>query len=174
MILTALDIATSTGVCIGEVGKRPLLETWNLRDGGLSRPQRLRCLMEALFKHMSTFGAHTVVYEAPVPLSFMMKMGASEDTIAMLRGAIGVVEAVCSPNVEALPAPKARHSVLGWYVNKSGKNTKRMVVAGVRALGFDPQDDNQADAYVLWAYKSALLNPRLAVNYTPLFRGDNG
>jgi hypothetical protein len=192
-IIAAFDLATATGVCDGPVGGKPRLWTWHLDDAGLARPERLFCLATFLRKYFKQEPCDAVVYEAPMPLGMLNShqprrsaitgelesdkgFMLSEANVAFARGAIGVLEMTCcefGKPVESVRVQEARKSVLGWATNsekKTGIKTKKRVIDDVKRLGIDAENDNEADSYVLWAHKVALLNPRLAVAMTPLFK----
>lgn len=180
-IVAAFDLATATGVCDGAVGGKPRLFSWYLSDAGDGRPERLLHLARFLRRYFDSQPCDLVVYEAPMPLGMLNshpkgnKKGfmISEANVAFARGAIGVLEMTCAENgkpVEAVSVQDARSSVLGWRTNRTSEGTKTRVKREVKMLGIDAENDNECDAYIAWAFKAALLNPRLAAAYTPLFR----
>src|SRR5215470_13581612 len=132
-MIAAFDLASTVGGCDGEVGGTPRVWSWHLRDAGKSRPARLLMLRRFLMAYFDEPGPQLtgVVYEAPLPLAVMMKIGASDDTVALLRGLVGVLEMSCEERgvpVEPVPVQDARHSVLGWRRNPSGGRTKSEVM----------------------------------------------
>lgn len=176
--IVAFDIATATGCCHGRVGSVPLLWTWNLDHDGKARPLRLRYLMRALRTYFAGNEVDAVYYEEPTGLRAMMEIGASEYTIAMLRGAIGVLEAVAIdseiPIIRAIPVQDAREALTGQrtFSKVAGKSTaKDAVMRTVKMLGVKAENDHEADAYAVWHYACALHNPRIAHLVTPLFMG---
>ncbi|TAI66204.1 hypothetical protein CWO89_09540 [Bradyrhizobium sp. Leo170] len=50
------------------------------------------------------------------------------------------------------------------------KEAKVLTIDACHRLGWAPADDNAADALALWHYQASLLEPRLAVQTSPLFR----
>lgn len=174
MIVAAFDIATATGCVDGPVGGEPRLWSWFLRDAGDDRPARLAQLQSFLEAYFQQEPCDAVVYEEPLKIAAMgAKMMMSEDTVTFLRAAIGILEATAFRNgkeIMSVGVQSARRAVLGWSANKTGEDTKRRVVREVKALGIDVQNDNEADAYVIWYWACAIKNPRLAVANTPLFR----
>lgn len=182
MIISAFDIATATGVCDGAVGGAPRLFSWFLDDAGKSRPARLLALRQFLCRYFEKEPCDGVVYEAPMPLGVLSQkpgkrgMVMSEANVSFARGAIGVLEMTCAEYkkpVEAVAVQSARSSVLGWGLNvesRSGINTKARVMRDLKMLKIPFENDNEADAYVLWQYACNLNNPRLALYQTPLFR----
>lgn len=187
MIIFALDLATETGCCDGELGAGdPRLWTWLLTDGGHTIGARLAKLRRFLELYFIKHPCDAVVYEAPLPISAMSKMGTSEETQTMLRGAVGILLAAChcyKKPVTGVQVQDARGSVLGWrrntgsgvLVEKKGRlprdeDTKERVMREVRLFGVNPENDNEADAWVVWRWACNKENPRLAISSTPLFR----
>jgi hypothetical protein len=176
MIICAFDLATATGCCDGPVGGKPRLWSWYLSDAGPERPRRLHALAEFLNKYFAQEPCDAVVYEAAQTITVMAEIGATDDTVAFLRGAIGVLEERCCAHgkaVQGLGVQDARASVLGWRINnkkRSGIATKKRVLQDVRVQGIKPETDNEADAWVMWMYACCRNNPRVAIAMTPLFR----
>lgn len=180
MIIAAFDLATLTGCCDGEAASRkPRLWSWHLTDGGDDRPHKLyqlRCFLMRYFKQEPCDG---VVYENPMPIGFLTnkkdgRVMMSEANVALARGLVGVLEATCAEfdkAIEGLSVQDARQSVLGWRTNRSDIATKQRVMLDARKLGGDPENDNEADAFVLWSYACARANPKHALQMTPLFGG---
>lgn len=180
MIVAAFDLATATGVCDGALNAKPRLFSWFLSDAGPERPKRLLMLAELLGRYFTQEPVDDVVYEAPMPLGMIgskkdKRVMMSEDAVAFSRGAIGVLEMMCARHgkpVSSVRVMDARQAVLGWRANvekRSGIKTKRRVMQDVAILGAKPENDNEADSFVLWRYRGDILNPRLAVARTPLF-----
>ena len=193
MIITAFDLATATGVCDGAVGSgKPRLFTWFLDDAGSSRPARLLCLDTFLRSYFESQPCDGVVYEAPMPVGMIgeqkrQRVVLSEANVALARGLIGVLEMNCAKArkpVASFPVQAARVSTLGWRTNRVGsgkiivkrdgtlrdETAKERVVREVKMIGIDAQNDNEADAYVMWQYACNKQNARLAIASTPLFR----
>ena len=190
--LLALDVATVVGCCDGAIGGEPRLWSWFLDDAGPLRGARLHALAGFLDRYFAQQPCDGVVYEAPLGLGAMHRIGAQEATVALLRGAVGVVEERCYAHnkpVADLPAQAARESVLGWRTHRKGQGVvvkRRKPVAGkpdvrdetvkerimreVALYAVAPMNDNEADAFVLWRFACNKENPRLALASTPLFR----
>ena len=190
-ILVAFDLATVVGCCDGRIGGEPRLFSWYLDDAGPGRPARLHHLAEFLNRYFQKEPCDGVVYEAPMPVGMIgeparQRIMLSEANVALARGLIGVLEERCYAHglqVAPVPVQAARVSVLGWRTNRGGgrvvakrdgstrdETTKERVLREVRLLGPTPDNDNEADAYVLWRYACNRENPRLAIASTPLFR----
>lgn len=178
-IILALDIATATGCCDGSVGEEARVWSWFLRDGGEGRPERFLHLAKLLRKYFQTQPCSAVVYELPMPIGMIAnkkdkRVMMSEANVAFARGAIGVVEMTCAEfdkPVEGVSVMDARQSVLGWRINRDKSiATKNRVQRDVRLLGIKAESDNESDSYVIWQFCCNKLNPKLAIEQTPLFR----
>jgi Holliday junction resolvasome RuvABC endonuclease subunit len=170
--IACFDAATSVGACDGPVGGRPRMVTWDLRrfEG---RPQRLLALSDHLDAYFRATPVDYAFVEAPLAIAVMMEIGATTETVQLLRGIVAVIE-VC--------AARARVPVGWWSVQEARKavtgratwprgTAKTEVMKYCRMLGYDPSDDNQADALIGWLFESARLNPRIAHLTAPLFVG---
>lgn len=177
MVICAFDLATATGVCDGDITAAPRLFTWWLSDAGASMGARWHMLHDTLDRYFAKEPCDGVVYELPLNIAIMSGIGAQEATVQFLRGAIGVLVERCHANnkkVEGLDVQDARQSILGWRTNnekKSGIKTKARVMRDVKLHGVPFENDNEADAAVLWLYACARCNPQKALQLTPLFGG---
>jgi hypothetical protein len=116
-------------------------------------------------------------YEAPMPIAVASRIGASEDTMLMLRGLVGILECCGAradiKDIRSFNVQDARQHFCGTRTfpkDAKGKSTAKAEVMRIaKMLGVKCSDDNSADAFVGWSYTCALLNPRLAHLCTPLF-----
>jgi hypothetical protein len=155
-----------------------------MRIAGPSRPARLYSFFakcEDFFIECAEHGAciDQVWYEAPLGIAVMNKIGASEGTVSLLRGMIGVLE-VCAvraglqpDEIRSFRVQDAREHLTGQRRHgrtKSGKSEgKAEVMRVARMLGVECSNDNESDAFAGWSYACGLANPRLAIAVTPLF-----
>jgi hypothetical protein len=174
--IAAFDIATAVGCCDGVPGTPPRVWTWYTSDGGDSRPLKLCYLRRLLDEYFSSVHVDAVYYEQPVNLRAMMRIGATDDTIALLRGAVGVVESCAVHHgiqiVEAISVQDARQALTGkrTFPRLKGKSTaKDAIIDTARMLGVDVATDHEADAFAIWWAAGARHNPRLAHLSQPLF-----
>ena len=178
-MIAAFDVATSVGLCVGEPGaKQPFVTTWNMRAAGTARPRRLLYFSNLLDKLFKEHGIDEVWYEKPMAINIMNKIGASEETVLLLRGAIGVLEVAAEragiSKIDSFSVQDARHHFVGQRTFKKGKNgksaAKDMVLIKCDEIGIKVVNDNESDAVCGWHYICALKNPKLAVLTTPLFQ----
>lgn len=172
MNVSAFDIATCTGVCDGSVGETPRLFSWWLVDGGDERPQRLAHLDRFLTAYFNEFKPEIVAYEKPLSIAVIagrMKHGIyniNEDTLAMLRGAIGVLEARAAaagiPRIIQVDIKDARKHVCGQRTFPKGQDAKAATMRAIAALGWRPETNDEADSAAIWALVCAQENPAMA------------
>ena len=175
--IAAFDLATATGVCDGEVGRSPRVWTWYLDDAGKGRAHKLCYLRRMLDKYFADAGPAAVYYEQPINIRAMMSIGATDETIALLRGTVGVLES-CAVHagiqtVEPVPVQNAREALTGQrtFSRKKGKSTaKDAIIKTATMLGVTVNTEQEADAFAVWNYACAMHNPRIAHLVTPLFQ----
>jgi hypothetical protein len=180
-LVVAFDIATSTGVCLGGVGEKPLVTTWDMREVGPSRARRLLYFSDLCDEFFSRHKVDVLRYEAPMPIAVASQIGASEQTMLLLRGMVGVLECCAARarifDINSFAVQDARKHLTGQRTFprdiKGKSHAKAMVMRTAHVLGVDCKNDNESDAFCGWSYTCALLNPRLAHLVTPLFIGAN-
>ena len=172
MLITGLDIATSCGAADGVPGSRPRFWTWNLRKAGEGRPARLALLMAYVMRYLDENRPDGVFYEAGMTMRVALSVGATDETLAFLRGSIGVVEACCArakvPTIQAVDVQAARKHFTGRASFPKGKS-KGMVYSHCRALGWTPANQDESDAGAIFSYGCAQMDPRAAHLTAPLF-----
>jgi len=172
-LVVGMDIATTTGVAYGrpDVGN-PCVATWNLRNAGKSRPHRLAELADRCFVFFGQFPPDMLFYEQGLSLAAGMEIGMKEETFAMLRGAIGVVEAVAAkckiPIIKAVSVQDARRHLLGAGRIPKGEG-KKLVFDRCRALRWPVTNEDESDAAAIWSLGCGEANPLSSVMVTPLF-----
>jgi hypothetical protein len=174
MFVAGMDIATSCGVADGMPGRRPRCFTWSLAKA-VGRPARLAMLMAYCDRYFAENCVDALFYEAGMSLAVAMRVGANDDTFAMLRGAIGVVEACASkariPHIKAVNVQDARKHFVGRRSFPKGES-KSMVFRHCRTLRWTVANQDESDAAAIWSMGCAEINPRVAHLVMPLFVGN--
>jgi hypothetical protein len=111
-----------------------------------------------------------IVWEAP--LATIFKRGATNAaTTALLYGLPAVIgtAAYCCGYYHLLKADT--RDVRNHFIGSNPKRVKAkpMVIKQCQAMGWNPSDDNEADALATWHYACSLMEPALAMKPTPLF-----
>lgn len=144
MNILALDLGTTTGFAIGEA-KNVLSGTWDLKpsrgDGGGMRFVKFRARLAELRKTMP-FGA--VFYEE-------VRKHRGTAAAHVYGGLQAVLTAWCEENnipYEAVPV-----GTIKKYATGKGNADKEQMKEAVRGWGYEPADDNEADALALFHCK---------------------
>jgi hypothetical protein len=167
-----MDIATQCGVADGEPGKTPRCWTWNVREAGEGRPARLAMLQAYWERYLAENRPDAVYYEAGMGLQAALSVGTNDDTFALLRGAIGVVEATAYRHrikvIQAVTVQEARKHFTGRTSFPKGKG-KDIVWQHCKMLRWPAKNLDESDAAAIWSLGCALSNPRTAHLTTELF-----
>lgn len=171
-----LDIATTLGWCQGVPGGKPASGSLRLAPVGADHDAihggMVKWLMERL---RSDAPPDVIVYETPIDPRHMGKRTTFK-TSRVLIGLCGVAEGVANRmgytgqnrGLFEVEVRDIRKHFLPPGSPRTGSEVKRAVVEQCRVLGFDPADDNEADAIAGWHYASALFVPSTAAATTPL------
>jgi hypothetical protein len=171
LLVAAFDIATSTGCADGQSGGRPRCWTWSLKRSG-TRSAKLALLRDYADRYFAENRPDAVFYERGLGIAAAMEIGMSDDTMALLRGAIGVVEASAAkariPHIHAVGVQEARRYLLGPGRIPRGEG-KALVRERCRVLGWAAANDDESDAACIWALGCGQMSPAMAAYTTPLF-----
>lgn len=185
LLITGMDIATSCGVADGcATDNKPRAWTWNLRDAGKDRPARFSMLMRYCERYFAENQVDGLFYETGLPIGALFaqveregaqaafKMGASDETIGFLRGAIGIVEACAAkariPRIEGVRVQTARAALLGSGRIPAGQG-KTLVRDKCRMLGWPAANDDEADALCIWNMGLGIMSPLNNYKSLPIF-----
>lgn len=163
------DLATTTGWCEGVPGGEPRYGSVRFAPAGSSQAAIFAGALQVFTDRLRTFRPRTVVYEAPLAPN-VMRGKTNFSTTRILLGLPAILECVCYRlgiwDVREVSVQDVRQHFLGA---RRPQNPKRAVIERCRALGYEPQDDNCADAIGIWHFATALIDPRTAARSTPLF-----
>jgi hypothetical protein len=171
MMVAAFDIATSTGCADGPANGRPRCWTWSLKRP-VGRPAKLALLRDYADRYFAENRPDAVFYERGLGIAAAMEIGMSDDTMALLRGAIGIIEASAAkariPHIQDVGVQEARRYLLGPGRIPKGQG-KALVRERCCVLGWKPTNDDESDALAIWAFGCGQMSPSMAVYSTPLF-----
>ena len=161
MKVLALDIATNTGVCVGDSGAAPT--TWTVNLGKAPDDRRFS---EALRMTQGLLQAHTpdlVVVEAAI---------GGPKASAYLIGLVACVRGVCwnrGVRCEQARLATVRRHFLGKHLSvrhfphlkpaAAKKAIKLEVVKRCAVHGWSPETDDEADAMAIWDWACATYAP---------------
>lgn len=183
-LIAAFDLATMTGGADGPAGGRPRSWSWDLAKAGKSRPARLAMLRDYADRYLVETKPDAVFFEKPLPIAALFaqvqhggmqsafRMGATDETIGMLRGCIGVIESSAAkakiPLIEGVDVQAARRALTGLGKFPKGEG-KDIVFDWCRRLGWNPANTDESDAMAIWAMGCGKMSPLNAHATTPLF-----
>ena len=178
-MILALDTATTSGACWGAVGDAPQYESWVAKGDSLGeKKSRFRFWLMA---KVMAFQPDLICFEAPyIPVQRapqLVRAGTdpsrapkgpppmNPSTLRLLLAFSGTVEEIAFER-----HIRCRECVSGEFVKFwtgkgawGGRGAKKEAVMRVcRQRGFDPPDDNAADAISLWHYAEHVLSPDVA------------
>lgn len=179
MKVLALDLASVTGVAVGNFGDRPT--AWSV-DLGEGKPEDFKFSQALVLTHklIATHSPDLIAIEAPVggPKTSHFLVG----LVACVRGcAFNRGVRVVPHNIAAI----RKHFVGGHVTSSAYKHLdpkrrkaaarnagKNLVMQRCRQLGWDCDDDNAADACALWDYCCSLQSRSHQITSLPgLFAG---
>jgi hypothetical protein len=171
--ILALDLASRTGWACGHVSDAmPRSGSVRFAREGAS----LGAIYSGCRQWLSDFVAaepdvRLIVFEAPMAPGHMAGFTTAH-IIRVLIGLCAVVEEFGHSHRFDMREARVfdvREHFLGSNRIKR-KEAKSLTIEACNQLGWAPCDDNAADALALWHYQASILNPKLAVQTSPLFR----
>lgn len=146
MSVLCLDLATTTGWACGEAGAPPRYGSFRLPSTGDDVGRYLVEFMRWLKGLIAAEAPREIVFEAPIL--------PRKTTIATLRKLYGLAGATEVMAIDAgipcseISSGEVRRLFLGQhYPRHAGRDEiKRAVINGCRQMGWEPRDDNEADA----------------------------
>ena len=174
MKIMAFDIAGHTGIAFGGAGEIPRSTSVDL---GRKKSEAVRYskMIGLTRKMIAQFEPDLVVYEAPVggpkTSHFLVGVAACFVGEAHRNGV----------NIKKLELSSVRRHFLGKHLTsrhfphltkaKARIEIKRAVVARCHQLGWDVDDDDEADACALWDYAQAVYGRSQSAPLGELFNG---
>ncbi len=143
----ALDLGTTTGFACGEPGVGAIVSsTWNLKpnryDGGGMRFVKFR---QRLTEMHDAIGFDIVYFEE-------VRRHLGTDAAHVYGGLMATLQAWCEDR--GIPYTSVPVGTIKKFWTGSGNAKKETMIAKARERGFEPDDDNEADALALlhWVF----------------------
>jgi hypothetical protein len=162
--ILALDLATTTGWCVGTPGGKPVYGSTRLGSPGATSGEVFAGFLAWLVDMIRVHDPRVVVYEAPLPPSHM-RGKTNVNTARRLMGLPAIAEAVAYRMRVPVILEATVSDVRQHFIGKRtlpGAEGKLAVKLRCQMLGYSPPDDNASDALALWDYTCALRNPKIA------------
>jgi Holliday junction resolvasome RuvABC endonuclease subunit len=171
MIIVALDLASQTGVAVGEPASKPILFTEKLGLSGCHHGERMAEAMRMMNRIIKQYEPSLIVLEAPLKLP-----GTRADIEQVLMGLRGCVMGVAHMHhiqFEQHAVQTIRKHFIG-HGRLKRKAAKAATIARCKQLGWNPRNDDEADAAALWDLACSHTSRAHSLAGTPLFGGGNG
>lgn len=165
-----LDLASQMGWCEGEPGGTPRFGTERLAPEGSSHAATFAGMTKWLGRRLQAFKPRLIVYEAPIP-PIHMKGRTNLSTTRVAFGLAAITESVAYLSGVYDIREAQIGDVRRFFLKRNPKSAtaKTETIAQCRLLGFEPQDDNAADALAGWFFACSIVSPKTTFNSTPLF-----
>jgi hypothetical protein len=171
-MILALDLASVTGWACGEPGGVPVHGSIRFASAGASHEAVFTNAFTWLSRHCQVHSPSIMVWEAP--LATIFKRGSTNSNTTTLLYGLPAVAGLVAYRQGIYDIRKAdTRDVRNHFIGSNPKRVtaKPMVMSQCRKLGWQVEDDNEADALALWSYMCALIEPKQALRPTPLFGG---
>jgi Holliday junction resolvasome RuvABC endonuclease subunit len=170
-LVLALDLATETGWALGRPGDlKPDSGTVRFASKGASHAAISGGALEWMIEFSKERACDEVVIEQEVRKKKTWESSTDADDIT--RGLIFMARGVLFKRgvyrLTMAPVNTVRKFFLGDG-SLEREQAKHRTVQRCTALGWEPADDNAADALAIWAWRCAMIDPLQGTNLTPLF-----
>jgi Holliday junction resolvasome RuvABC endonuclease subunit len=143
MTVLALDLGTKTGYALGE-GATTVSGVWDFKprrfEGGGMRYLRFRKRLDEI---NAATPLNTVVFEE-------VRHHSAVDAAHVYGGLMAHLTAWCEEN--AVPYAGVPIQTIKRHATGKGNANKEAMIEAARLLGYEPEDDNEADALHLLGY----------------------
>ncbi|MEM1390954.1 MAG: hypothetical protein AAGG45_07715 [Pseudomonadota bacterium] len=172
MIVAGLDMATATGVCLGEPGQVPTFWTEDL-GGGKPHSFRFANALRLARKLIADHGVQAIGIEAPIIVPKRDK----KSTNLLLMGLVANVQGWAE--IKGIPCPlievaEIDKTFLGWRQASGREARKQAIWSMCKARGWAPQTQDEADAASAWDTMCVRLSPSYAARSGSLLSGRVG
>ena len=162
MTLLALDMATNTGWCCGDVRHgKPVLGSIKLP----STKKDLGWWMDAAIKEYDELIAHThpdrVRYESPI-----LRGSTRIETLRKLYTLASVIEYVCRDR--NIPVYEVAITTVKKRLTGNGRAQKEDMMKAAEGMGMAPKSHDEADAFGIWLTGAYKFAPEEALRFEDL------
>jgi hypothetical protein len=169
-LILALDVATVTGFACGRIGEIPVAGSIRFGKHGV----RDHVVFGEAINWM-----HATLHEPPDLLIIesmlppdAMRNATSRAVRDRLAGLHGIVKGIAHLRGVGEIAEASVGDIRAHFIGDRRlrrPDAKRYVMQRCKDLGWPCPDDNAGDALALWSYACALIDPRWALQVSPLF-----
>ena len=155
MLILAFDLATNTGVAVGEARAAPICMTERLGEAGSTHGARFSRMLDLTARLIERHKPEVIALEAAIAGGVVG--GAERSQLAMgLRASVLGVAHRKRVRVYEYPVAAIRKHFIGTAGLKRDV-AKTRTIQRCHQLGIDVRNDNEADAVAAWHYCAAKL-----------------
>ncbi len=163
MRVVGLDVASSTGVCLGEPGQAPQFWTEDLRGGGKTHDARFASALRLTKRLISDHNVEAIGIEAPLIVPKRDKKANNEllmGLVACIRGWAAIKGVRC----ETFEIRTIDRHFLG-SVQTEGRDARKAAIWNrCKMLGWEPQTQDEADAGSVYEVMCSRMSPAYAAS----------
>ena len=172
-LILALDLATTTGHARGSVGSIPSAGSIRFGDTKANNNQVFAAAHTWLTQFLNAQPiADVLILEALLPPD-AMRNHTSRQVRDRLAGLHGLARGIaCNAGIREI-GDVSVGAVRSHFIGDRGlyrDAAKRETLYKCKALGWPANDFDAADACAVWSYAAALIDPKHALEVSPLFR----
>lgn len=163
MRIAGLDVATATGVCLGEPGQVPTFWTEDLRGGRKDHDTRFANALRLTKRLISEHGVEAIGIEAPLIVPKRDKKVNNEllmGLVACIRGWAAVKGIPC----QTFEIRTIDKHFLGAVQTEGRDARKAAIWKRCQMLGWDPKTQDEADAGSCFEVMCSRMSPAYAAN----------
>jgi Holliday junction resolvasome RuvABC endonuclease subunit len=159
--IIGLDLATLTGICVGNADEVPVLSHHRLPSTGEDVGRFLDAADLWMRELIQLEKPALICFEAPIlpPTTAIV-------TVRKLHGLAGIVE-MCAFRAGVEPA-EVPPSVVKKNLTGRGNAQKPEMVAACKHYGFDPKVEDEADSFGVWLTAVRTRFPQYASRWDPM------
>jgi len=158
-VICGLDIATATGVCLGELGQTPEFFSRDLGKGK-PHPVRFANVMRLAHELIKDRGVQAIGIEAPIINPKRDKKSTNWLLMGLVANVQGWAE-LQGIKCEVFEVGTIDKHFLG--ARQIGRANRKAAIQGrCRMLGWNPQTEDEADAGAVWDIMCSRMSPSYA------------
>lgn len=167
-MIIALDLATKTGISVGEPGANPICFTEVLGETGAHHGARFSQALRMMNRLIKQYEPSQIVLEAPIITGRGKRHG--QEVLMGLRACVmGIAHMRYVPFYQYEVSTIRKHFI--GVGNLKRDDAKAAVIQRCGQLGWKVRNDDEADSAALWDYACSRASRSHSIATTPLFNG---
>lgn len=149
-----LDIATSTGWCEGIPGQKPTFGSFRTSKDG-DNADKFAGMFKWVGERFQIFKPQAMFFEAP-----LARNATTAEALMGMAGAAQAAARLCGVwKIQRAHVGSVRAFFLPKGSPRSGDAVKAAVISRCKELGYNPKNDDEADAIAGWLFACSIVAP---------------